>query len=96
MNGHTFAQVGSDWECTACGFVVNANSSYVSPCTGFTPAVPVQAHATSFSLPQPIKYIMVNLSVDPKTICECGAKKTGARDYAPGHSSWCPVAEVVN
>jgi hypothetical protein len=25
--------------------------------------------------------------------CECGAKKTGIKDYKPGHSSWCPVKE---
>jgi hypothetical protein len=25
-------------------------------------------------------------------VCECGGHKTGARDFAPGHSPWCPVA----
>lgn len=23
--------------------------------------------------------------------CECGAKATGAKDYTPQHSTWCPV-----
>jgi len=95
MNGHNFAQVGSDWECTACGFVVNLNTGYVSPCTGFAPTVPTNTPAHLFTLPLPIKFIMINISV-PCVVCECGAKKTGARDYAPGHSSWCPVVEVVN
>lgn len=27
-------------------------------------------------------------------VCECGARKTGVKDFAPGHSSWCPVKEV--
>jgi hypothetical protein len=26
-----------------------------------------------------------------KVVCECGSAKTGVKDYAPGHSSWCPV-----
>ena len=25
--------------------------------------------------------------------CECGAAKTGIKDFKPGHSSWCPVKE---
>lgn len=29
-----------------------------------------------------------------KKVCECGARKTGVKDFAPGHSSWCPVKEV--
>lgn len=31
--------------------------------------------------------------VQGKKQCECGARKTGVKDYAPGHSSWCPVKE---
>lgn len=29
-----------------------------------------------------------------KKACECGAAKTGVKDYKPGHSSWCPVKET--
>lgn len=25
-------------------------------------------------------------------VCECGSKKLGVEDFAPGHSAWCPVA----
>jgi hypothetical protein len=27
--------------------------------------------------------------------CECGAHKIGCGDFCPGHSSWCPVKEMV-
>lgn len=30
-----------------------------------------------------------------KKECECGARKTGVKDFAPGHSDWCPVKEKL-
>lgn len=33
-------------------------------------------------------------SVQPKKrLCECGSHVSGAKDYGPGHSQWCPAKE---
>lgn len=45
---------------------------------------------TQFQKLFPIAKQRLSSSETPE--CECGAKKTGIKDFMAGHSHWCPVA----
>lgn len=63
------------------------NSAYVTPAKTVSWRPVRQAYATPIDLGTPA-YI-----VKTQRLCECGSHVSGAKDYGPGHSSWCPARE---
>lgn len=37
--------------------------------------------------------VAYDIQFESQVKCECGAKKLGVKDFAPGHSSWCAVVK---
>jgi len=58
--------------------------------------LPEVSYKVNFQYIQPLpptrSVILINLQNDIQpSVCECGSRKVGVVDYAPGHSNWCPV-----
>lgn len=63
------------------------HSAYVTPAKTVSWRPVGQTYATPIDMDTPA-YI-----VKTQRLCECGSHVSGAKDYGPGHSSWCPARD---
>ena len=79
--------------CRVCGArvtIIAIMMNSVRPCPGVAVPGTNMRYYGMQKVGTPRKNVLV---VDLNATCECGAKKTGAKDFKPGHSSWCPVRQ---
>jgi hypothetical protein len=92
MSQHSWINT-TPWECRHCGLRPDIGRSFSLVCPG--PSASAQLLTPmildEWDAGETYSEWRERVFTPASPACECGARATGVKDYAVGHSSWCPA-----